>query len=173
MLTQTKGFQNVQRSNPRGRHRLRLRHSFITHRPRQLRRLLRHHQSAAHSALRNIRSSYRHAHLPPSLWATASGAPVVFGQNGVAGQHLRLRLRPVSASIHRATECAICYGRDDELVCTITKDCSRTDADKVDSRAPVIFIGVMAIALTYYFAGGRKTYVGPVRLVKNESDWTR
>ncbi|KAK5119172.1 hypothetical protein LTR85_007786 [Meristemomyces frigidus] len=37
--------------------------------------------------------------------------------------------------------------------------------------APVIFVGVMAIAVIYYFAGGRRTYVGPVRLVKNESDW--
>ena len=38
--------------------------------------------------------------------------------------------------------------------------------------APVIFVGVMAIALAYFFAGGRKMYVGPVVLVKEMSDWT-
>ncbi|KAK5137655.1 hypothetical protein LTR08_007950 [Meristemomyces frigidus] len=39
--------------------------------------------------------------------------------------------------------------------------------------APVIFVGVMCISLVYYFAGGRKIYFGPVRLVKNESEWAR
>lgn len=41
------------------------------------------------------------------------------------------------------------------------------------SRAPLIFVGVMLISLVYYFVGGRKNYIGPVKLVKNESDWTR
>lgn len=39
--------------------------------------------------------------------------------------------------------------------------------------APVIFVGVMGVALIYFFAGGRKRYVGPVTSVKNESDWAR
>lgn len=37
--------------------------------------------------------------------------------------------------------------------------------------APVIFVGVMAVAFVYFFAGGRKTYLGPVTSVKDESDW--
>ena len=36
---------------------------------------------------------------------------------------------------------------------------------------PVMFVGVMAIALAYFFAGGRKTFSGPVMLVKNEGGW--
>lgn len=39
--------------------------------------------------------------------------------------------------------------------------------------APVMFVGVMGLALVYFFAGGRKTYAGPVTIVKNESDWSR
>ncbi|KAK4554102.1 hypothetical protein LTR86_008943 [Recurvomyces mirabilis] len=39
--------------------------------------------------------------------------------------------------------------------------------------APVIFIGILVFALVYYFAGGHKTYDGPVVLVRDQSDWKR
>ena len=39
--------------------------------------------------------------------------------------------------------------------------------------APVIFVGVMAIAFVYYLAGGRKTYIGPVLLTKDTGGWAR
>jgi hypothetical protein len=38
---------------------------------------------------------------------------------------------------------------------------------------PIMFVGVMALALLYFFAGGRKTFAGPVTIVKNASDWSR
>ncbi|TKA80392.1 hypothetical protein B0A55_01914 [Friedmanniomyces simplex] len=38
---------------------------------------------------------------------------------------------------------------------------------------PVMFAGVMIFALVYYFAGGHKTYLGPVKLVKSEGGWSR
>ncbi|KAK0833658.1 hypothetical protein LTR73_001421 [Friedmanniomyces endolithicus] len=38
---------------------------------------------------------------------------------------------------------------------------------------PVMFAGVMIFALVYYFAGGHKTYLGPVKLVKDEGGWAR
>ncbi|KAK1823102.1 hypothetical protein LTR12_002405 [Friedmanniomyces endolithicus] len=38
---------------------------------------------------------------------------------------------------------------------------------------PVMFAGVMIFALLYYFAGGHKTYLGPVKLVKDEGGWAR
>ncbi|KAK0275608.1 hypothetical protein LTR35_010878 [Friedmanniomyces endolithicus] len=38
---------------------------------------------------------------------------------------------------------------------------------------PVMFAGVMILALVYYFAGGHKTYLGPVKLVKDEGGWVR
>jgi hypothetical protein len=40
-------------------------------------------------------------------------------------------------------------------------------------QAPVIFVGIIAFALVYYFAGGHRTYDGPVRLVKDESNWNQ
>ena len=38
---------------------------------------------------------------------------------------------------------------------------------------PVMFAGVMAFALAYFFLGGRKTYAGPVTITKNEGEWAR
>ncbi|KAK0282919.1 hypothetical protein LTR91_024170 [Friedmanniomyces endolithicus] len=38
---------------------------------------------------------------------------------------------------------------------------------------PVMFAGVMIFAPVYYFAGGHKTYLGPVKLVKDEGSWAR
>ena len=38
---------------------------------------------------------------------------------------------------------------------------------------PVMFAGVMIFSLIYYFAGGHKTYLGPVKLVKSEGGWSR
>ncbi|KAK1824454.1 hypothetical protein LTR12_001046 [Friedmanniomyces endolithicus] len=38
---------------------------------------------------------------------------------------------------------------------------------------PVMFAGVMIFALVYYFAGGHKTCLGPVKLVKDEGGWPR
>ena len=37
---------------------------------------------------------------------------------------------------------------------------------------PVMFVGVMALAFLYFFAGGRKTYAGPVTIVKDEGGWS-
>ncbi|KAK5708144.1 hypothetical protein LTR97_000684 [Elasticomyces elasticus] len=39
--------------------------------------------------------------------------------------------------------------------------------------APVIFAGILAFALVYYFAGGYKSYDGPVILVKDQGNWVR
>ncbi|TKA72132.1 hypothetical protein B0A55_06367 [Friedmanniomyces simplex] len=39
--------------------------------------------------------------------------------------------------------------------------------------APVIFVGILAFALVYYFAGGHRTFDGPVLLVKHQSNWGR
>ena len=38
---------------------------------------------------------------------------------------------------------------------------------------PVMFVGVMAFALLYFFLGGRRSYAGPVKIVKNEGNWAR
>ena len=38
---------------------------------------------------------------------------------------------------------------------------------------PVMFAGVMTFALLYFFLGGRKSYAGPVTIVKNEGEWAR
>ncbi|KAK3636955.1 hypothetical protein LTR22_018490, partial [Elasticomyces elasticus] len=38
---------------------------------------------------------------------------------------------------------------------------------------PVIFVGILAFALVYYFAGGYKSYDGPVILVKDQGNWVR
>jgi hypothetical protein len=36
-----------------------------------------------------------------------------------------------------------------------------------------MFVGVMALALAYFFLGGRKSYDGPVKLVKEDGGWAR
>lgn len=38
---------------------------------------------------------------------------------------------------------------------------------------PIIFVGVMLLALVYFFTGGHRSYVGPVMLVKNTGGWSR
>ncbi|KAK3643035.1 hypothetical protein LTR56_010409 [Elasticomyces elasticus] len=38
---------------------------------------------------------------------------------------------------------------------------------------PVMFAGIMILSIIYYFAGGHKTYLGPVKLVKSEGGWSR
>lgn len=36
---------------------------------------------------------------------------------------------------------------------------------------PVMFVGVMTLAFIYFFAGGRKSFAGPVSLTKDEGGW--
>ena len=38
---------------------------------------------------------------------------------------------------------------------------------------PVMFAGVMVLALSYFFLGGRKSFAGPVTIVKHEGEWAR
>ena len=38
---------------------------------------------------------------------------------------------------------------------------------------PVMFVGVMTLAFVYFFAGGRKSYAGPVTIVKHEGEWAK
>lgn len=44
------------------------------------------------------------------------------------------------------------------------------DADTFN-WGPVMFSGVMILALLYFFLGGRKSYAGPVRIVKDQGNW--
>ena len=41
------------------------------------------------------------------------------------------------------------------------------------NRGSVMFVGVRAFALLYVFLGGRRSYAGPVKIVKNEGNWAR
>lgn len=38
---------------------------------------------------------------------------------------------------------------------------------------PVMFVGVMVFAFVYFFAGGRKSFAGPVSIVKDMGGWNR
>ena len=38
---------------------------------------------------------------------------------------------------------------------------------------PVMFVGVMVFAFVYFFAGGRKSYAGPVAICKDMGGWSR
>ena len=97
---------------------------------------------------------------------------MVTGESGLAYQHTRLAVRLLRADLHCHPLGAGTNTGGDEL----GRLCRTSQIDIADQpQAPVIFVGILVFALVYYFAGGHKTYDGPVVLVKRpkrlETEW--
>ncbi|KAK4949544.1 hypothetical protein LTR10_012162 [Elasticomyces elasticus] len=114
-------------------------------------------ESAAHCVVHNVYRFDRYACVPPSVWSSTPPLPPQRWSLGNFGLAINI--------------IALLYGLF-ALAFIVIPSVPNPTLDQMN-WAPVIFVGILAFALVYYFAGGYKSYDGPVILVKDQGNWVR